>query len=85
MTNIVPTSDSVVKGFQVIMDSDKENCFHVINEQTGVVVRFPCKHGLYVREDYVSRGDKSPQAYSCKGAMEIQGCTKKGDEGTKAP
>ena len=44
-------SDAVKKGFRVIFDSKKENCFFVISPKDGNVIRFPMKKGLYVRDD----------------------------------
>ena len=51
LTNIVSVSDAVRKGFRVLFDSEKENCFYVIDKKTGKVIRFPHKEGLYVRND----------------------------------
>ena len=49
--NIVSVSDAVNKGFRVLFDSEKENCFYVIDQKSGKVIRFPHKKGLYVRND----------------------------------
>ena len=50
LTNIISISDAVRKGFRVLFDSKKENCFYVINPRDEKVIRFPMKKGLYVRE-----------------------------------
>ena len=48
ITNIVSTSDAIKKGYRVIMDSAKANCFYLI-DRNGMTVKFPCVGGLYVR------------------------------------
>ena len=51
LTNIVSVSDAVRKGFRVLFDSNKANCFFVTNPKDGSVIRFPMKKGLYIRDD----------------------------------
>ena len=48
ITNIVSTSDAIKKGYRVIMDSFRANCFYLI-DHSGMTVNFPCVEGLYVR------------------------------------
>ena len=51
LTNIVSVSDAIKKGFRVLFDSNKANCFFVISPKDGHVIKFPMKKGLYVRDD----------------------------------
>ena len=41
-TDVVSISDAVVKGYQVLFNSDVENCFYVKDKKLGKVIRFPC-------------------------------------------
>ena len=51
LTNIVSVLDAVRKGFRVLFDSSKANCFFVTNPKDGSVIKFPMKKGLYIRDD----------------------------------
>ena len=51
LTDIVSILDAVQKGFRVIFDSQKENCFYVVCPKNGKVIRFPMKKSLYIREN----------------------------------
>ena len=44
-------SNAVEKGFCVVFDSEKENCFYVIDKKKDTVIRFPIKKGLYTRDN----------------------------------
>ena len=48
ITNIVSLLDAVRKGYRVLMDTHRANCFYVI-DRNGMTVKFPCTDGLYVR------------------------------------
>ena len=47
ITNIVSMSDAIRKGYRIVMDSDRSNCFYVI-DKNGMTVKFPCVNDLYV-------------------------------------
>lgn len=51
LTDIVSISDAAQKGFRVIFDSSKENCFYVMSPKGEKVIRFPMKRSLYVRDN----------------------------------
>ena len=51
MTNILFVSNAVNKGFRVLFDSEKENCFYVVDRKTSDIIQFPHNEGLYVRID----------------------------------
>ena len=55
LTNIISISDAVRKGFRVLFDSKKENCFYVVDPHDGKVIRFPMRKGLYVRDSEESK------------------------------
>ena len=49
ITNIVSMSDVIRKGYQVVMNSDRENCFYDVDRKSKAL-KFPCNEdGLYVR------------------------------------
>ena len=74
--DIVSVSDAVNKGFRVLFDSDRKNCFNVINKTSGRVIRFPHFEGLYVRDN------KKPPA-DCSMATSIKGVTQREIERAK--
>ena len=51
LMDIVSVSDAVNKGFRVLFDSDRENCFYVVDKTNGQIIRFPHSEGLYVRDN----------------------------------
>ena len=49
ITNTVSTSDAIYKGYHVVFDLAKENCFYVTDRNNRAIC-FPClSRGLYVR------------------------------------
>ena len=79
LTNIVSVSDAVRKGFCVLFDSDKANCFFVINPKDGKVIKFPMQKGLYVRNDNQDIEDcnwTSIEGFTCRQIERAQAARK---------
>ena len=77
-------SDVVAKGYQVLFNSDVENCFYVKDKKSGKVIRFPCQGGLYVRANDKEEGFPPADCCDCcVAATEIEGWTQREIERAK--